>query len=385
MGTDQPINVGASSDPFDFDAHRRSAVEQYQRVRPLYESFTIVVQDILGEALRGAEVKAATIEARAKSLESFGDKAAEPSDSNAEVPKYPNPIGQIMDLAAARVITFFLNTIEEVDRVIAREFDVLEKFDKARLLIEEDRLGYQSVHYVIRLKANRTGLPEYERYAGLRAELQLRTILQHAWAEIEHDIQYKSVETIPAQIRRKFMALAGLLEIADREFQAVQTEDERLRVEARASVEAGQLDQVEITGDALKTYLDKRLGSDGRMAKWSYEYTARMLRQLRFTNFEQIDKCIAPYDVDALSRAVHGSRQGQLTRFEDLIHAALGESFIEGNFDYLSRDGWWRDYKGRRLEKIRATGCPVGQFAIPTTTDTGNAESESGGSPDVTH
>jgi hypothetical protein len=187
-------------------------------------------------------------------------------------------------------------------------------------------------------------------------------VLQHAWAEIEHDIQYRSVETIPSEIRRRFMALAGLLEIADREFQAVQFEDERLRLLARESVAAGHLERVEITGDALKAYLDQRLGADGRMAKWAYESTARQLRHLGFTNFEEVDRCIAPYDADALSRTVWGTRQGQLTRFEDMIHAAFGESYLESD-PHLALVPWWREWKSQRLEKIRAAGVPVGGFA----------------------
>src|SRR5207249_2570243 len=128
-----------------------------------------------------------------------------------------------------------------------------------------------SVHYSVRLSDNRSGLPEYARFAELVAEIQVRTIMQHAWAEIEHDIQYKAVETIPSRIRRRFMDLAGLLEIADREFQAIADEDEALRAEARISVQQGRLENVEITPDALKTYLDRRLGSDARMADYSYE------------------------------------------------------------------------------------------------------------------
>ena len=63
----------------------------------------------------------------------------------------------------------------------------------------------------------------------------------HAWAEIEHDIQYKSTETIPRLIRRRFMSLAGMLEIADREFQAIQDEDQSVRQNARNAVESGAL------------------------------------------------------------------------------------------------------------------------------------------------
>ncbi len=49
----------------------------------------------------------------------------------------------------------------------------------------------------------------------MRCEIQIRSILQHAWAEIEHDLGYKSNITVPAEIRRDFSRLAGLLEIAE--------------------------------------------------------------------------------------------------------------------------------------------------------------------------
>src|SRR5262249_23133168 len=153
---------------------------------------------------------------------------------------------QITDLAGVRIITFFPRTIGQVDETLRHEFTILERIDKTDLLIREEKLGYQSLHYVVALQPNRLSLPEYSRYAGLRAEIQVRTILQHAWAEIEHDIQYKSVEVIPTPIRRRFMTLAGLLEIADREFQAIQNEDEQIRQEARRSVQAGRLEEVEI-------------------------------------------------------------------------------------------------------------------------------------------
>jgi hypothetical protein len=72
--TNVPSSSPASSEPFDFGKHRIAAVDQYQRIRPLYESFASVIHDILAEALRSRDIKVASIEARAKSLESFGNK-----------------------------------------------------------------------------------------------------------------------------------------------------------------------------------------------------------------------------------------------------------------------------------------------------------------------
>ena len=355
-----------SEQPFDFEAHRRDAISQYQDVRPSYEDFSEVVRTILSEAIRDIEAKVASVEARAKALESFGDKSATPTDGDPETPKYPNPLADIEDLAAARVITFFLKDIDTIDGIISNEFEILERADKSDLLLEDVLVGYQSIHYIVKLQPNRTSLPEYARYAGLRAEIQLRTVLQHAWAEIEHDIQYKSAETIPVAIRRRFISLAGLLEIADREFQAVQAEDERLRQEARLSVERGNLEQVEITGDALKAYLDGKLGADGRMKGFVYEWTARMLRRLGFSNFRQIEQATAPYDDDAVSRALHGYRQGQLTRFEDMLLVSMGQVFIERSFGGDAQ--WWRRWKQILLDRAHHAGLTTGSYVpVPET------------------
>lgn len=344
---------------FDFEKHRQIAVSKYEKLRPLYVEFSESVKNILREALKEG-INVHSIEARAKSIDSFGKKAAFQSDANPNQPKYTDPTNQITDLAGIRVITFFPKTLDKIDEVIKSQFDVTEKTDKADILLKEGKFGYQSIHYIIRLKPNRTDLPEYNRFKNLAAEIQARTILQHAWAEIEHDIQYKSVETIPSLIRRRFMSLAGLLEIADREFQAIQNEDNKLRQEARESVAEGQLEDVEITPDALKVYLDKTLGSDGRMTDWSYQWTARMLRRMGFTNFQQIDECIRGYDDNQISRLLSGTRQGQLSRFEFLLQAGMGENYIDKHF--WKTEDWYVDSCRNHLNTLREAGITVGAY-----------------------
>ena len=277
---------------FDFENHRLRAIEKYQKLRPLYEEFSSVIRNVLSEAFKSQQIKIHSIEARAKAIDSFGNKAATPSPDEPNKPQYPNPLSDITDLAGVRVIVFFPRTLDAVDGLIRSQFEVIEKSDKTLILIKEEKFGYGSIHYLVRLKENRWNLLEYSRFRNLAAEIQIRTILQHAWAEIEHDIQYNAAETIPSTIRRRFMSLAGMLEIADKEFQAIQDQDERLRAEARKSVKEGKLEQVEITPDALKTYLDKKLGIDKRMKADSYEWTVKLLRKLGFSNFEQLEECI---------------------------------------------------------------------------------------------
>ena len=342
---------------FNFEEHRRKAVADYQPKRALFQAFANVVRGILIEALRADEIQVASVEARAKDVESFGTKASKPSELDPEQPKYLDPLSDITDLAGVRVITFFPKTAEAAERVVWKEFEVVEFIDKAALL-DDNRLGYMSVHLLVRLAPHRLPLPEYSRYKDLVCELQIRTVLQHAWAEIEHDIQYKAASTIPSQIRKRFTALAGLLEIADREFQAIQDEDAKIRNEARESVEKGEFAGVEITPDALKTYLDRKYGQDARMSEFSYQDAARTVRALGFETIEELDKAITPYNDDKISRILWGTRQGQLTRFEDVLLAALGQRFVQQH--PWSELDWFQDRCRRFLEVLQQNSIIVG-------------------------
>lgn len=173
------------SESFDFENHRLQAIEKYQKVRPLYGELSGVVKNILSEVFNAHRIKTHSIEARAKEIESFGNKASSPSQDDISRLQYPNPLPEITDLAGVRVITFFPKTLGTVDNVIRLQFDVIEKPDKTQILIKEEKLGYGSIHYLVHLKDDRTNLPEYSRFKNLVAEIQVRTILQHAWAKIE--------------------------------------------------------------------------------------------------------------------------------------------------------------------------------------------------------
>jgi putative GTP pyrophosphokinase len=349
----------SSRKSFDYEAHRKDAIDAFAKARPLYSEFAVAVRNIVRDTLNSAAVKVHSIESRAKSLESLGEKVVTPSDSDVDVPKYSTPLQQITDLAGVRVITFFPRTLNAVDGAIRHQFTVKEVVDHTQSLHRSERFGYQSVHYLVTLNDERARLPEYQNFRNLVAEIQIRTVLQHAWAEIEHDIQYKSSITIPDQIRRRFMALAGMLEIADREFQAIQDSDTSLRQEARQLVREGSLDKVEITADALRSYLDKRLGSDSRMSDYSYDWTARLLRRLGFVNFQQVDDCLGSLNDDHLSRAVFGYRQGQLTRFELLLLVSMGSYYVD---QHLFAYDWFKRSCERKFEKLSEAKIPIGSY-----------------------
>jgi putative GTP pyrophosphokinase len=125
----------------------------------------------------------------------------------------------ITDVVGIRVITYFSDDVDSLARVFEQEFDIdRENSIDRREVIEPDRFGYISLHYVAELPLSRTELTEMARFSGLVFEIQVRSILQHAWAEIEHDLGYKAETAIPRLLRRRFSRVAGMLEAVDEEF-----------------------------------------------------------------------------------------------------------------------------------------------------------------------
>lgn len=349
---------------FDFKKHKIDAIGDYVKFRPIYELYANSIKEILIRALSEKRTNYHSIESRAKDLESFGKKASKESETNPSEPKYLHPLKEITDLSGVRVIVFFPKTVEEIDTAIDEQFEVIEKSDKSEILWKQEKLGYQSVHYLIKLKSNRTELPEYQSFAKLVAEIQVRTILQHAWAEIEHDIKYKSTITIPISIRRRFIALAGLLEIADREFQSIQDDDKKLKTSDRKSVREGKLEDVIITPDSLRAYLDKTLGADGRIGHWSYHLGSETLLKIGFKNLRQVDDCVSKYvDNPVVDTVIWGNRQGQIWRFEGYVLAGLGEQFIKRH-PRVIENKWWENKYTEGLKVMEERGIEVGTYML---------------------
>lgn len=194
---------------------------QFDNNTSLYESFTDRLQRLVSEILETRGIRVHSVASRTKSRESFRQKVTLSEGRYRE-------IDEVTDVSAVRVVTYFANDVHSVADAIRADFliDASNSVDK-RDLLDPDRFGYLSLHYVVSLPMGRTELTEFRRFAGLKAEVQVRSILQHAWAEIEHDLGYKTSLGVPRDVRRQFSRLAGLLELADAEFVAIRDALER--------------------------------------------------------------------------------------------------------------------------------------------------------------
>jgi len=361
------INI-IEEDVFDFDKHQEDAIEKFERIRPLYEKFTLDIKKILQECISEKDIKIHSIESRTKSIDSFAQKAILSNEANQNSPKYKDPIKNITDLSAIRIITFFQSEVPEICKIIEDNFEVIEKIDKNKILEKNNTLGYKSIHFLVKLNNDRLKLLEYIKYSDNISEIQVRTIMQHAWAEIEHDIEYKSEINVSQSIRRRFLSLAGLLEIADREFQSIHDEKIDLQKSSLQLLAEGKLNRVDITAETLKFYLDTHFGSDGRVTTYSYIIASKRLKDIGFNTIEQIDKCINLYDSDNISRIIwNGFRQGQIARFEDTILAALGENFLKKDpycTEVSSNGFFWKNIYKNRLKKLIENQIDVGKYNI---------------------
>jgi putative GTP pyrophosphokinase len=173
---------------------------------------------LLRELLVQRNLRIHSVSHRVKEEKSLEQKLIKPGS------KY-RKINDIKDLLGIRIITYFQDDVDRVGNLIEEQFTVdRENSIDRRATLDPDRFGYLSLHYVVTFSAGRLRLPEYSRFSSISFEIQVRSILQHAWAEIEHDLGYKTERSIPRAVRRRFSRLAGLLEVADSEFLAIRNE-----------------------------------------------------------------------------------------------------------------------------------------------------------------
>jgi len=152
--------------------------------------------------------------------------------------------GRITDLAGVRIIAYFPSDVDKIVPLIEKEFKVDPKHSVDKRLSSDPAIfGYASIHFVVEFRPEMLKLPEYALFDKMKCEIQVRTILQHAWAEIEHDIVYKSPGEIPfRRVRRRFACLAGLLEIADREFESLRQDEMAVRQTIQSRIKKVKID-----------------------------------------------------------------------------------------------------------------------------------------------
>lgn len=210
----------------------QNTITKYRELLPEYETFASRIKSLLLDMLNDLNTKVHFAESRAKSVDSFTKKLNRPGKS------FEKPLDEIPDLAGVRIVLYYLDDIQHVGDMIKREFEIIEEVTEHQAdHYSPDQFGYLSMHYVVKLNTVRGALKEWKNFTTFRAEIQVRTVLQHSWAAVSHALQYNREGDVPHRLRRQLFRLAGLLELADEEFVAIRDTKERITTTTQATSE----------------------------------------------------------------------------------------------------------------------------------------------------
>lgn len=138
------------------------------------------------------------VSARAKDVERFLSKALIVEDGKS---KYSEPLNQIQDQLAVRIVIFYTSDIDPINELINAYFASVE--EKRIIPDAENEFGYEGLHHILFIPEDlftpdidRENCPEF-------FELQVKTLFQHAWAEANHDLAYKPSSDLDKIQKRK--------------------------------------------------------------------------------------------------------------------------------------------------------------------------------------
>jgi putative GTP pyrophosphokinase len=293
----------------------RHAVRTYAGLEPGMHVVTERYVAIITTLLDDAGINYLSITGRTKSVASFAAKAVRSFDGQ---PLYADPLTQITDVVGVRVITYLQSDVTAVAQLFADQLTIIDDRDLGEETAREGRFGYASRHLLVSSAAVR------ERPASV----QVRTVLQHAWAEFEHDIRYKG--TVPAELapdlERRFTLAAGLLELADREFSEI-----RNRLQSSLTERHPDFDPADprISSQELATFLASQYPD----ASWSrtnhYSWVSGLLLELGITSLDELGGLLASVDMDALvARMGYRYPAGAVRRLDDALLAVFGERYV---------------------------------------------------------
>jgi putative GTP pyrophosphokinase len=269
------------------------------------------------------------IQGNVKDFERFNDKMMRK--------KYPKP-DDMTDIARLRVVCYVLSDVPIVSKLIDRTFDVdwENSVDKFKELKKGHRMGYRGNNYVVALE---TGPEELKQ---IPFEVQIRTLLDYAWGEIEHDQNYKLAEGFPSDsdIPRRFEALAGAMETLDYAFDSLTKETKQYAKPITNKIRKGELD-IPISPISLREFLIWKFGDVSGLRHY-FVKPVRVMKDLASMQIHTISDLnnIIPKNFNEILNKVTSPKYDYLT-----FTLIITEILIAHNSKYYFENIWKRsDY-----------------------------------------
>lgn len=316
---------------------------QWLRKHPQVETqLEAEIEDLLGDA----GVTFDRVTARVKTWESLKAKARKTNPDG--TPEYPDPWKDVHDILGVRVTTFHSTEIPVAVDVLTRSFTLLRSVNKTAQTQIAGDFGYGSHHLILEIPEDADGLGDL---AGTVFEVQIRTVLQHAWAEFEHDIRYKrGTEELDPKIDRAFTLAAGLIELADQQFDQIAA--------LQQPGGTGTSDEVELTPETLPGVLSMLLGTKFAPSRSdSYRWLHLLLELNGITTVKDLRAVLTVENLNVVHKAMQYKYQpGQVRVIDDILLFLFGEKHIQRTADTGNRPKARAHRLPARLKMLRDAG-----------------------------
>jgi len=303
------------------------AVQAYAALQPELREVTECYVGFVTTLLDDAGINYLSVTGRAKSVASFAAKADRTVNGE---PAYADPLTEITDQIGLRVITYLHSDVTAVAQLLGDQLAILDDRDMGVETASQGRFGYASRHLLVTPGAGRALPTPYDGLRGRTAQVQVRTVLQHAWAEFEHAIRYKG--TIPEEdqpdLDRRFTLAAGLLELADREFMLIRDKLVASRAEHQRPEEDAS--DPRIIAEDLAAFLASEYSDAGWSRQDHYAWMSGLLLELGITSLDELGSLLASVDsaeIDA--RMAYKYPPGAVRHLDDALLAIFGEQYAD--------------------------------------------------------
>lgn len=257
---------------------------------------------------------------------------------------YPHPWQDIHDLIGVRVTTYHSTEIPRIIEALIEVFEVRRSVDKTAQTRVSGSFGYGSHHLILRVPPARV-TPVLQAYAGREFEVQIRTVLQHAWAEFEHDIRYKrrgNTGKLAPEVDRAFTLAAGLIELADQQFDLIAAQQSTTDTTAPIDLD------VKFTAETLPGIIALLHGNTIPQSRLEhYHWLEELLHAHGLTTVAQLTELMSPANLERVKTALHYTFQpGQVRIIDDLLLAAFGE-------EHIAKTGTTGNFPAQRPARLR--------------------------------
>ena len=223
------------------DKHRINELGlRYVESLTLYEEFASRIRNLIQDLVELENIEFYAIEGWAESPASLLHLLASLEE---------NDLAGV-DLVRVRVLLRFPEDVLKVEQLISSEFEVEPSRSlpsSSEALNDPQRFGYPAVVYILGLNESRSHLREWRKYRDLSFRLELRTLLQEAWASILPRVRHSAAGLDERKLTRELNLLSGLLEKADDGFLTLRKviHDEELLVPQKPKPEPSEVPEAE--------------------------------------------------------------------------------------------------------------------------------------------